>query len=536
MPVAGRRATALLLLLMSVAAMNIMDSRAIVVPPASRNLYQVDAAAMKAASHDIPPTVRRGVFPADFVFGASTSAYQVEGGWLEGGKGFSIWDVTVHIPGQIADGNTGDIANDFYHKYDADLAMMAAAGIKHFRMSISWPRILPDGTLGTAGPSKEGIAFYNRVFDACASYGITPHVTLFHSDVPAALVQYPRPGIAFLADDFPALFSTYADVVFAAFGSRIKNWFTFNEPWCSAVLGVDGGSDPYTIAHNILRAHAVSVHLYRSKYQSSQKGRISIVLNTAHFFPADASSALDIAAAERTYAFNLGWFLDPIFFGDYPGIMREVVGSRLPRWSNQTELQWLRESLDAISLNHYTSFLCKPGSVKPGQNNNYWLDTNTSCFYDPSWPLTDVGWAVVPVGIQELLLYVAGRYESLPIFVTENGMAGIGEADKAVALNDTMRQRFVVDYVENVGLALQKGAPARGYFHWSIIDNLEWGSGFTKHFGMVWVDREDPELTRYPKGSLATYANIIRAAAFAAAAGTTSRTSNQAQVLVGGRA
>eukprot|EP00762_Andalucia_godoyi_P000518 ANDGO_05330.mRNA.1 Beta-glucosidase 1 len=453
----------------------------------------------------VPPTVDAGtVFPPSFAFGVSTSAYQVEGGWLEDGKGFSIWDVSSHIPGHIANGDTGDIADDFYHLYDADLAMMAANGITHFRMSISWPRIMPTGF---APVNPAGVAFYNRVFEACAKYGITPYVTLFHSDVPQNLVNYPRPGIAFLADDFPQIFADYADAVFAAFGTRVKNWMTFNEPWCSAVLGIDGGRDPYNVAHNILRAHALAVNVYRTKYQASQKGVITIVLNTAHFYAA-SSNPEDVAAAQRAYDFNLGWFADPILAGDYPASMRLTLGARLPVF-NASEKALLKGSMDSIAINHYMPFLCKPGSSPHSDNPSYWSDENTTCFYDPSWPLSDFGWGIYAPGIKDLLLYVAQRYPGIPLWITENGVCAPGENNMTIAINDVMRQKYIHDYVENVGLALQQGAPVEKYFVWSILDNLEWGSGFSKHFGMVWIDRSTPALIRFPKSSLALYKNIV---------------------------
>jgi beta-glucosidase/6-phospho-beta-glucosidase/beta-galactosidase len=483
--------------------------KALTIPLQSRNDYA--APSFDVPVMQVPSTVTDGAFPADFAFGVSTSAYQIEGAWLEDGKGFSVWNTFSHIPGQIENGDTGDIAADFYHKFDADLAMMAANGIRHFRMSLSWTRILPTG-LVKDGVNTAGIAYYNRVLDACEKYGIDPYVTLFHADMPQFLVQYPRPGIGFLAADFSAIFADYAGVAFAAFGDRVKHWMTFNEPWCSAVLGPQGGSDPYHVAHNILLAHAQAVHLYRVKYQPSQQGRITIVLNTAHFYPANAQSTDDVAAAERSYDFQLAWFLDPLIHGSYPASMVDTVGDRLPSFSDADRML-LKGSIDAIAINHYNPFLCTPRSTllstSSTENATYWSDENTHCFNNASWPVNDLGWGIYAPGIRDMLLYVSKRYPGWDIWVSENGVCAPGEDNITVAVNDVMRQQYIHDYVQNVGLALMQGAPVTKYFVWSILDNLEWGSGFSKHFGMVFVSR--PDLVRHPKSSLALYQSIISA-------------------------
>lgn len=249
--------------------------------------------------YKIPDKISKGVFPDDFVFGTSTSSYQVEGGWLDGGKGLSIWDAYSHVPGQIQNGDTGDIANDMYHLYPKDVELMAKYGLKHYRFSIAWNRIFPTGV---APVNAEAIAYYNDLINSLLSHGIEPHVTIYHSETPLALTLYPKNPMPFLdQDNFVKWYSDYATVLFEHFGDRVKHWFTFNEPFCTSVFGVYGNTDPYQIAHSAILAHATTVDIYRTKYQKSQEGTIGIVLNTAHFYPKDKENPDDVEAAARGY-------------------------------------------------------------------------------------------------------------------------------------------------------------------------------------------------------------------------------------------
>lgn len=255
---------------------------------------------VSSAEVKIPSTVTSGkAFPQGFKFGVSTSSYQVEGGWLDGGKGFSIWDALSHIPGKIANGDTGDIANDMYHMYPQDIELMAKFGIKNYRFSIAWNRILPTGV---APVNQEAIDYYNDLINKLLEHGIEPHVTIYHSETPLALTMYPYNPMPFLdSERFPGWFTDYAKVLFDNFGDRVKVWFTFNEPFCTAVYGTYGDKDPYVIAHNAILAHANVVNLYRTQYKSKQQGTIGIVLNTAHFYPQDANNSADVEAAQRGY-------------------------------------------------------------------------------------------------------------------------------------------------------------------------------------------------------------------------------------------
>lgn len=305
----------------------------------------------------VPDTVLAGAFPADFDFGVSTSSYQVEGGWLDGGKGFSIWDAYSHIPGMIANGDTGDIANDMYHLYPSDIKIMAAQGIRNYRFSIAWNRIMPTGV---APINEEGVAYYNDLINQLLANGIEPHVTLYHSETPLALTLYPNLPMPFMdSEKFPVWYNNYADAVFSLFGDRVKHWFTFNEPFCTSVYGTYGDTDPYLIAHNAIIAHATAVNTYRTKYLPAQKGTIGLVLNTAHFYPNDPNNADDVAAAQRGYDFWYGWFLDPIFKGAYPQSMRDTVGSRLPTFTDE-QIALVKGSLDFVAINYYFPYITAP--------------------------------------------------------------------------------------------------------------------------------------------------------------------------------
>jgi beta-glucosidase len=238
-------------------------------------------------------------FPSDFKFGVSTSSYQVEGGWLDGGKGFSTWDALSHIPGSIANNDTGDIANDLYHRYKPDIQLMKKYGIQHYRFSIAWNRIFPTGV---APLNQEAVDYYNDLIDTLLENGVEPHVTIYHSETPLGLTMYPKMANPFLdSANFVTWYSNYAEVLFEQFGDRVKHWFTFNEPWCSSVFGPTNDVDPYIIAHNAILAHAETVNRYRTKYQTKQGGKIGIVLNTAHFYPKDAANVDDVNAAQRSY-------------------------------------------------------------------------------------------------------------------------------------------------------------------------------------------------------------------------------------------
>lgn len=451
-------------------------------------------------------------FPTNFIWGSATSAYQIEGAWNEGGKGPSIWDVFCLIPGKVHAGDTGEIACDHYHRITEDVALMKAMGLKAYRFSIAWSRILPAGR-GTI--NQQGVDFYNKLINELMHAGIEPWVTLYHWDLPAAL-EFEIDG--WLGTEIADVFADYATVCFAHFGDRVKNWITINEAWVTAILGYGHGvfapgkksNDlPYVAAHNLLLAHAKAVHVYRAKFQQKQKGVIGITNNCDWREPLTDSIA-DQEAAQRALEFFLAWFADPVYKGDYPAVMKLKLGNRLPIFT-EAEKILLKGSSDFFGLNHYTTMYAsdathnkEEGSVYGNGGLSEDQDVNLSIL--PDWKLTDMQWAIVPWGCKKLLQWIAERYHNPPIFITENGCAF---DDKLIdgKVDDVERIAFFKGYISAIGEAIETGVNVKGYFIWSLLDNFEWASGYAKKFGIHYVEKDS--LNRIPKSSALWYANVI---------------------------
>jgi|UniRef100_UPI00404B8299 beta-galactosidase len=455
-------------------------------------------------------------FPKDFTWGAATAAYQIEGGWNEGGRGPSIWDAFTHTPGKIFAGHTGDVTCDHFHRVEEDVALMKAMGLKAYRFSLSWSRLLP---VGKGAVNEEGVAFYNRLINALLAANITPWVTLYHWDLPLAL-QIEGDGL--INPEIADHFAKYAEVCFERFGDRVKHWITLNEPWCSAVLGHGIGyfapgriskSEPYIAAHNLIRAHGKIVDVYRRKFQPTQKGVIGIT-NNCDWREPKTDSAADKAAAQRGHEFFLGWFADPIYKGDYPESMRAGVGERLPKFSD-ADLGVIRGSSDFFGLNFYGGmYASEPpagqavATTVPTGNGGMAEDQRVELSDDPSWEKTDMGWNVVPVFCRKMLNWIDARYDHPPIYITENGCALPGEADVAVAVNDTRRIAFVEKYLGACHAAINEdGIDLRGYILWTLMDNFEWATGYSKRFGLHHVDFATGKRT--PKASAKWYAGVM---------------------------
>lgn len=419
---------------------------------------------------------------------------------------------------------------------------MAHLGIQSYRFSISWSRLIPGGE---GEVNEEGAAFYSELIDALLEHGITPWVCLCHWDIPLALEQDFGGWLGPKARVQEA-FGAYARVCFRRFGQRVKHWITINEPWGAAVLGYlfgeiapgrsgAGGSEPYLAAHNMLLAHAEAVRIYRCEFLEDQQGQLGLTLSTNWHRPSDATSPQDQQAAQAAMDFWLGWFADPIYFGDYPARMRAICGSRLPEFSEE-ESALLKGSADFFGINNYSTNLVRapPASralrallrlyetatVGPG----FVADVGRTGFAkdDESWERTDMGWAIVPWGLRDLLLYLQRRYAPPGgIYVTENGAAlepslsedlddqpgaleprpglfdeGSSAEDFAEAtFDDPQRVRFLRAHLAAVHEAVLGGADVRGYFVWSLLDNFEWTYGYTRRFGLVRVDFETQERT-----------------------------------------
>ncbi|KAJ4703174.1 putative Beta-glucosidase [Melia azedarach] len=457
-------------------------------------------------------------FPRNFLFGTASSSYQFEGAFLTDGKGLNNWDNFTRKPGNILDGSNGDIAVDHYHRYLEDFDLMNYLGVNSYRFSISWARILPKGRFGAV--NWAGIDHYNKFINALLLKGIQPFVTLTHYDIPLELED--RYG-AWLSPKVQEDFEYYADICFKYFGDRVKYWATFNEPnvlvirgyrsgiyppsHCSGLFGncTHGNSErePFIAAHNIILSHAAAVTIYRTKYQKEQGGSIGIVMNTMWLEPL-SNSLEDKLAIERAQAFYMNWFLDPIVFGKYPTEMLEILGSTLPVFLKY-DLARLKNGLDFIGINHYSSFfikdcffsVCKPG---PGNSRTEGFilrtaEKNGIFIGEP----TDVEWLYVyPQGMNKIVTYIKERFHNIPMYITENGL---GEKDNSnssidVQLNDVKRVKYMSSYLDALAAAVRKGADVRGYFAWSLLDNFEWNDGYTIRFGLHHVDYATLNRTR----------------------------------------
>ncbi len=452
-------------------------------------------------------------FPTDFVWGAATSSYQIEGAWLEAGKGLSIWDGFCHIPGKIKNDENGDFACDHYYRFKEDVELMAGMGLRAYRFSLSWPRIQPSGQ---GKPNPKGLRFYSDLIDTLLAHQITPWVTLYHWDLPLAL-QMEYNG--WLNPQLATFFADYAAICFEALGDRVKHWLTLNEPWCSAVLGHGLGihapgrvsrDEPYHSGHTLLRAHALAVEKYRTQFQPHQKGRISLSNNCDWREPRTGSEA-DRQAAQRAVEFFLGWFADPVFKGDYPAVMRERLGNRLPHFT-EAEKTLLKGSADFFGLNHYsTMYAAHATAAQPGygvqDTGGMAEDQGITLSSDPLWKKTEMEWNIVPWGLQKLLQWIDARYDSPAIYVTENGCA-LPEVLENEKVEDHQRIAFFEGYLNAAYEALQHNVDLQGYFVWSFLDNFEWGEGYSKRFGLHYVDFRTGQ--RIPKASAKWYAEVIK--------------------------
>ncbi len=456
----------------------------------------------------------KNTFPKNFIWGAATSAYQIEGAAAEDGKGPSIWDAFCQIPGKVAKNEHGNIACDHYHRIEEDVALLKNLGVKAYRFSIAWSRILPNGRVKKI--NHKGIDFYNKLIDALIAADIQPWVTLYHWDLPLAL-QMEENG--WLGENISDLFADYADICFKHFGDRVKNWITINEAWVVAILGYGQGvfapgkisnTAPYKAGHHVLLAHAKAVNIFRKKYFPIHGGKIGITNNCDWREPLMDKQA-DKDAAQRALEFFFAWFTDPVFKGDYPKVMKDRLGEKLPQFSAE-EKALLKGSSDFIGLNHYTTMYASDASgiTQDGPiygNGGISEDQNVNLSVDKNWKRTSMNWAVVPWGCKNLLLWIADRYDNPDIYITENGCS---YNDQLVdgACEDNNRVDFIQTYLAACKEAIDQGVNLKGYFIWSLMDNFEWASGYEKRFGIHFVDFET--LERTPKASAKWYGKFIK--------------------------
>ncbi len=430
---------------------------------------------MKSKEPNDPREVRR----SRFLWGAATSAYQIEGASQEDGKGPSIWDVFCAKTGATTRGETGETACDHYHRYREDVELMKRLNLGAYRFSVSWPRVMP---AGRGAVNSRGLDFYDRLVDALCAAGIEPFVTLYHWDLPQVL-QDELGG--WVCRDMAMIFSDYAGVVYDRLGDRVRNWCTINEPWVVVKAGyMDGVHAPgirdeqagYWAGHNLLRAHAYAAARYRNHRYGN--GQISFALNTSYSYPASGSAA-DVAAAERAMMNFAGWFAQPVYDGDYPALLRERLGPLLPEFTYEDQ-QLLRGSMDTIALNYYTSDVVRHATGAGPME--------TELVSQPDVLRTAMDWPIVPEGLHRLLHWLSDHYPGLPIYITENGAAFGDRAVENGFVDDQDRISYLREHMTAMEQARSEGVDVRGYFVWSLMDNLEWAAGFDKRFGLVRCD------------------------------------------------
>lgn len=426
-----------------------------------------------------------------FFWGAATAAYQIEGAARADGKGLSNWDFFLGDPARNRSGDTGEIACNHYELWRDDVALMQRLNLNAYRFSVSWPRVMPTGR---GAINIQGLDFYDRLVDALLAAGIEPFVTLFHWDLPQAL-QTEIGG--WLADDSATIFADYADVVFARLGDRVRNWMTINEPWVVTRAGFMTGVHPpglsdlrqgYRAGHNLLRAHAYAVARFRAR---GLPGQISYALNSSFSFP-HTDSREDVAAAERAVQNFAGWFGDPPYTGDYPPLMRARLGDLLPEFT-PADSALLRRSIDFLALNYYTSEVVRHA---PGVGPMEYEEVR-----QPDVWHTEMNWPVRPDGFHRLLVWLDRRYPGLPMYITENGAACPDIPDANGYVDDQDRIRYLRDHLAACEAARSDGVDWRGYFVWSLMDNLEWNEGFSKRFGLVHCDRKTMKRTIKASGN-----------------------------------
>jgi beta-glucosidase len=431
------------------------------------------------------------------LWGAATSAYQIEGSPLADGAGPSIWHRFSHSAGRTANGETGDVACDHYRRYADDVAIMRELGFNAYRFSISWSRVQPEGR---GRVNAAGLGFYDRLVDALLAAGIQPNVTLYHWDLPAALDD--RGG--WLNPDIARWFADYARVVFDKLDDRVPMWATLNEPW----VVTDGGYLNGVLApghrnvyeaplatHHLMTAHAAAVEAYRA----SGKHRIGIVVNLEPKYPASKSDD-DQAATRRADAYMNRQYLDPLLLGGYPNEVREVFGEAWPDHS-PAELEYLRQPIDFVGVNYYTRSVTRddPSSwpVRAGRVDQ------------PRHAHTETGWEVYPDGLTDTLKWVTERYGRIPLYITENGAAFYDPPQPIEGrVDDPLRVAYYRSHLGAAYKALCQGVDLRGYFAWSLLDNYEWSLGYSKRFGIVHVDYATQKRT--PKASARFYSEVIR--------------------------
>jgi beta-glucosidase len=440
-------------------------------------------------AHDFP------AFPRRFIWGASTASYQIEGAVSEDGRGGSVWDTFCAEPGRIADGSSGAVACDHYHRYRDDVALMRELNLKAYRFSVAWPRVLPEGR---GRINEKGLDFYDRLVDCLLEAGIEPYATLYHWDLPQVLEDEGGWPVRGTIDAF----AEFSEAVARRLGDRVRHWITHNEPWCAAWLGYGLGEhapgrrsrrDALAACHNLLLSHGRAVEILRAECPEAEVG---ITLNPEQVYAASDSPA-DVAAARSVDGFKNRWFLDPLFHGTYPSDMIEEFGEDVPTVLDG-DMDLISAPIDLLGVNTYSRALIE---ADPETGRPIHIRPMASLY-------THMGWEVYPDGLEDLLVRLHEDYGPKQLYVTENGSSFTDVLTHDRKVLDPERTDYLQAHIEACARAIARGARLSGYFAWSLLDNFEWAFGYQMRFGIVYVDY--PSLERVPKASARWYASFIR--------------------------
>lgn len=433
-------------------------------------------------------------FPENFVWGAATASYQIEGAWNEDGKSESIWDTFSHSPGNIAHGDTGDVADDHYHRWQEDIVLMKSLGLKAYRFSIAWPRVLPEGE---GKVNQPGLDFYDRLVDGLLAAGIQPFATLYHWDLPQALQDRGGWGNRAIVEQFAG----YTETVVQRLGDRVKRWITLNEPHVFAYGGHYRGHHApgltslhlaNQVSHHALLAHGRSVAIIRALWPDAQAG---ITLNLSLGYPSSDLPA-DRQAA-RIFDGQLNrWFLDPVFGRGYPKDMLTFYGDAAPA-IEPDDMNVIAAPTDFLGINYYSNrFVHAVSSETDGFGV---ASLKSEEHVQAGYEVTAMGWPVMPDGLRELLVRLAREYRPPAIYITENGAAYDDEVEKDAqggsVVHDERRVEYLKEHFAAARRAISDGVPLRGYFVWSLMDNFEWSLGYSKRFGIIHVDYASQQRT-----------------------------------------
>jgi beta-glucosidase len=435
-------------------------------------------------------------FPPDFIWGAATSAYQIEGAWQADDKGESIWDRFAHTPGNVYGGHTGDTACDHYHRWREDVALMAQLGIPAYRFSINWPRIFPQGT---GAINQAGLDFYSQLVDGLLEAGIEPYANLYHWELPQTLQDqggWPSRSTA-------EAFCTYAEVLSSHLGDRVRHWITLNEPFVSAYVGyLEGRHAPghhdidemVAASHHLLLAHGWAVETIRANASDAE---VTLVLNLHPVHPASPSEADQRAARIRDGAINR-WYLDAISGRGYPKDMLAHYGKPMD-YIQPGDMDIITAPIDHLGVNYYTRLIARSDEIPESENAPRTIE-------DPV-DVTAMGWEFYPQGLFEVLSRLEAEYTFPALMITENGAAYEDQKNASGQISDPGRIRYLRAHIEEAARALQDGIALKGYFVWSLLDNFEWAHGYSKRFGLIHVDFDT--LERTPKESADWYSQVI---------------------------